>query len=1088
MATGKRAVISFSWSFLLCLAFSLQLQAGVEQESGLYPVYNFSPKQYNALAQNWGCLQDQRGIMYFANNQGVLEYDGSTWNLIKVSTGSLVRSLEMDNSGRIFVGAVNEFGFLRPDSIGQMTYVSLLSGLDEEYREFSDVWKIHSTNSGMVFQCYHHIFIWNNDSIHTIHSEEEIHESFYADNVLYIKFSESGLARLVGDRFIPVNSSEKFSDKVIFGMITLKPGKILVITESDGLYYLEYSAGDFSTDRVRKIRTAEDKLLQNIEIYGAIRIDEERISIGTWGYGAVIMDTSFNLVTFLDKSSGLQDDIVQGQFVDQTGNLWLALSNGISRVEINTPMTQFTDSKGLPGTIQAITRFNGKIYATTNVGLFYLDQEPYAPSLSDFSQPVFRAVPGIDIECWDMITFSFRGEEILLVLTNTDIVEVTRDNRTKSLLSEYPYDLYQSKLDSARVFVGLESGLVSFRRENGKWIPEGYIEEIHENITNIAEDHMGNLWMGTPEDVVLRMHIRNFKDNRIGEYTISRYGAEEGLPEGPFIISQYKGPPIVATNRGLYKYIMQEDRFEPDSSYGEQFADDTYYIHRVTEFTDPQIWMVTFSESAESRYGVGYLNQVSAGKFEWISAPFARLSEGIIHAIYPDKDGIVWLGGEEGLFRFDYKTEKDYNQDYKAYIRKIEVGDGGLVFGGNFFNHAGIIGMYQTTELKPVLPYSKNSLVFNFSAQPSEDESFMKFSYILEGNDKAWSDWTDENYRPYTNLHEGKYIFRVKARNIYGHISEEATYEFTILAPWYRKWWAYILYVLLASALVYIIVKVYTRQLREIIRERTAEVVAQKEVIEEKNKDIMDSIQYAQKIQRALLPPEDDLSKLDLDGFILFLPRDVVSGDFYWLAKQDGKVITVAADCTGHGVPGAFMSMLGVAFLNNIVGAQGIVKPSEILNELRAEVIAALKQKGEEGEQKDGMDLALHVIDYNKMIIEFAGANNPLIMIRDEEILQVKADRMPIGIHERAGDPFNNHEMEARKGDVLYTFSDGFQDQFGGPGNKKFMIKKLKELFLQIHQKPMDEQKTILKKAFYDWIVPYDAEQVDDVIVIGIRI
>ncbi len=1088
MATGSRKIISFTLQLFLCLASSSQLRAGITQEAGLYPVYNFSPKEYNALAQNWSCLQDQRGIMYFANNQGVLEYDGSNWSLIKVRAGSSVRSLVMDNSGRIFVGAVNEFGFLEPDSIGQMTYSSLSVQLNETQSEFNDVWKIHSTNRGIVFQCYHHVFIFQNDSIHTIYSEEEIHESFYADNILYIKFSESGLARLMGDRFVPINSTEKFNDMVIFGMIPMQPGKILIITESDGLFYLDYSPGNFSTDHVKRIRTPEDKLLQNIEIYGAIRIDEKRISLGTWGYGAVIIDTAFNLVAFLDKSSGLQDDIVQGQYVDQTGNLWLALSNGISRVEINTPMTKFTDSKGLPGTIQAITRFNDRIYATTNVGLFYLDQEPYAPSLSDFSQPVFRAVPGIEIECWDMITFSYREEKILLVLTNTDIVEVTSNNQTKSLLVEYPYDLYQSKLDSARVFVGLESGLASLYRENGQWTLEGYIEGVHENITNISEDHIGNLWMGTPEDVVLRMHIRNFKDNRIGEFTISRYGEEEGLPEGPFIISQYKGPPIVATNRGLFKYKLHEDRFEPDSSYGTRFADETYYIHRVTEFTDPQIWMVTFSETAELKYGVGYLNQISSSEFEWISAPFARLSEGIIHAIYPDKDGIVWLGGEEGLFRFDYNTGKNYGQDFKAYIRKIELSDGGLIFGGSFFNHAGIVGMYQTSNLKPVLPYSQNSLVFNYSAQPGEDESFLKFSYILEGNDKAWSNWTTENYRPYTNLHEGKYIFRVKARNIYGHISEEATYEFSILAPWYRKWWAYILYVLLAAVLVYTIVKVYTRQLREIIRERTAEVVAQKEVIEEKNKDIMDSIQYAQKIQRALLPPEDDLSKLDLDGFILFLPRDIVSGDFYWLAKQDGKVITVAADCTGHGVPGAFMSMLGVAFLNNIVGAQGIVRASDILNELRAEVIAALKQKGQEGEQKDGMDLALHVIDYNKMNIEFAGANNPLILIRDNEIIQIKADRMPIGIHERAGEPFNNHEMEAQKGDVLYTFSDGFQDQFGGPDNKKFMIKKLKELFLEIHPKPMDEQKKILEKSFYDWIVPFDAEQVDDVIVIGIRI
>ena len=411
------------------------------------------------------------------------------------------------------------------------------------------------------------------------------------------------------------------------------------------------------------------------------------------------------------------------------------------------------------------------------------------------------------------------------------------------------------------------------------------------------------------------------------------------------------------------------------------------------------------------------------------------------------------------------------------------------MFGGTFQDNRNIQTLVQPVSMKPVLPYQNNSsMIFNYSAGPGEDRNFTRYSYFLEGNDISWSEWVPESKKEYTNLREGKYVFHVRARNINWQISTEATYEFTILAPWYRKRWAYLLYVLLAGFVIYTFVKVYTRQLRQIIRERTAEVVTQKEVIEEKNKDIMDSIQYAKKIQQALLPPEDDLGKLNVDGFILFLPRDVVSGDFYWLAKQGSKVITVAADCTGHGVPGAFMSMLGVAFLNNIVEVKGIIKASDILNELRADVIAALKQKGQEGEQKDGMDIALHVIDYDKMTLEFAGANNPLILIRDDRIIQLKPDRMPIGIHERADESFVNNVMDARRGDVLYTFSDGYQDQFGGPDNKKFMARKLKELLLKIHRKPMSEQKKILEKTFFDWISSSSVNQVDDVIVIGVRV
>jgi len=700
-----------------------------------------------------------------------------------------------------------------------------------------------------------------------------------------------------------------------------------------------------------------------------------------------------------------------------------------------------------------------------------------------------------EMECWNLITFKNKGEEILLVVMNTHVMQIDRNNQRDIVLEEIPWTLYQSKLDPARVFVGLESGLASIYRSGGRWIREGRIEGIDEEITQLSEDFIGNLWLGTPEISVIKLNILSFENNRIKDFSITRYDSSFGLPEGPFVFSQTVGPLNIGTNKGIYKYVAHENRFVPDSTFGSQFADGSKYIHRMIRDEDSDIWMVTASEGGEKPYKVGYLKQSGNNQYVWIADPFKKISENLIHAIFIDDHKVIWMGGSEGLFRFDGKIRKDYEIPYWAYIRSINLSEGQNIFGGTYFSETGLNILTQPDLLKPTLPFSNNSLVFNYAAQSGEDESFLQFSYFLEGNDTRWSDWSAETKKEYTNLHEGKYIFHVKARNIYNHVSNEAVYEFTILAPWYRKWWAYILYVIFASAIVYVIVKVYTRQLRQIIKERTAEVVRQKdeiekqkEEIEEKNNDIMDSIKYAKKIQTALLPPEEDMSRLGLDGFILFLPRDIVSGDFYWIGKKNGKAITVAADCTGHGVPGAFMSMLGISFLNNIIGAAREVKANEILNELRAQVIKHLRQKGQEGEQKDGMDLALHIIDKENKKIEFAGANNPLILIRNEEIIQIKADRMPIGIHERADEPFQNHEMEVFGGDVLYTFSDGFQDQFGGPENKKFMIKKLKELFVEISKKSMDEQKEILRTTFFDWMKTGGTEQIDDVIVIGIRI
>jgi hypothetical protein len=1077
------------YSSILCLAASFQTVTGQNSESGRYPVYNFSPIEYEAVEQNWCATQDPRGIMYFGNNQGVLEYDGENWNLIPTETGSPVKSIAVDENGRIFLGSIGEFGYLIPDSIGRFDYYRLSDKLEEEYQDFSEIWETHLTKNGIVFQSYNQLFIWNGDSLRVIPSEDQMHESFYVRNRLFIRYRHSGLGYLSGDKILPLNGGKIFTEISIYGMLELTDGGILIVTEQDGFYKLEIPDENPDRAKIKKIKTKNDLLFSNVAIFNALRINPNRISLGTWGFGTIIIDSLYNIIAIIDKDAGLQDPIVQGQYIDASGKLWLALSSGISRVEVQTPLTQFSDDEGLTGTIQAITRSNGKIYATTNMGLFYMDHEFYDPDISQFTRPVFNRVETIEGECWNMITFRNEEDAALLVATNINLTELTNDNVNDEVLVGYIYSLYQSKLDPNRVYVGLESGLTSIYRKDGRWEQEGYITEIKEKITSLSEDHVGNLWMGTDDEGVLKLNIKSFEGTRINEYTITRYHQEEGLPVGPCIVSQFKGPPTIATNKGLYKFNLIDETFRPDSGYGIQFADGSLYIHRISESPEPEIWMETYNESAEEfRYGVGYLKEIEPNVYTWIGDPFKRLSETVVHAIYRENDGIVWLGGSLGLFRYEMDLPTETQKDYNAFIRGVELGSGELMFGGTYSDRRNIQSMIQQGSLKPVLPFRDNSLVFNYSAQPGEDESFTRYSYFLEGNDRDWSGWIPEVKKEYTNLREGKYVFRVRAKNVYGHISNEATYEFSILAPWYRKWYAYISYVLIAIVVVYLIVKVYTRQLRQIIRERTAEVVAQKEVIEEKNKDIMDSILYAKKIQQALLPPEDDLGKLDLEGFIFFLPRDVVSGDFYWLAKQDGKIITVAADCTGHGVPGAFMSMLGVAFLNNIVEVKGIIKASDILNELRSEVITALKQKGHEGEQKDGMDVALHIIDYDKMTIEFAGANNSLVLIRDNNIIHVKADRMPIGIHERAKESFKNHVMDAKKGDVLYTFSDGFQDQFGGPENKKFLAKNLRELFLEIHQKPMVEQKITLEKVFYDWISSYEAVQIDDVIIIGIRI
>ena len=288
---------------------------------------------------------------------------------------------------------------------------------------------------------------------------------------------------------------------------------------------------------------------------------------------------------------------------------------------------------------------------------------------------------------------------------------------------------------------------------------------------------------------------------------------------------------------------------------------------------------------------------------------------------------------------------------------------------------------------------------------------------------------------------------------------------------------------------------------KEEIENQRDEIMAQRDHIEAQSKEIQASITYAQRIQRALLTPDETIDSVFPDHFLLYKPRDIVSGDYYWVGQFGDNKVCIVADCTGHGVPGGFLSVLGMSNLNHIVGQD--ISPDVILNHLRDTIISNLRQENDslatsEGpldvaaildslnRSRDGMDVAAYVVNERQMKLSFAGANNPLILIRDNEVRVLKADRMPVGIYARL-DPFGCTTIDIKKGDCLYTFSDGFQDQFGYESGKKFMNRRLRDLLLEIHQRPMAEQKDILNIVYEEWRGPAE-NQTDDVVIMGVRI
>ena len=445
-------------------------------------------------------------------------------------------------------------------------------------------------------------------------------------------------------------------------------------------------------------------------------------------------------------------------------------------------------------------------------------------------------------------------------------------------------------------------------------------------------------------------------------------------------------------------------------------------------------------------------------------------------ATYIDNEGNLWFGTVEGVTRYSPKYERKDVVPPLTHITKMRV---------NLKERPLVKGMK--------LNYKENSIIFDYHSICLTNPDAVQYKIMLEGADNEWQPITKQTMETYSALRPGKYTFMVKARNSIGMWNEEPiSFSFQIKPPFYKTWWFIIMCIILGIFGIVTYIKVHERHLikekkilEEKVKERTIEITRMNEELAMKNKDITDSIRYAKRIQFAMLNPDLPFK----EAFILFKPKDIVSGDFFWLLEYKGLEYFAAVDCTGHGVPGAFMSIIGHNSLDKIVKEYGVTEPGEILSQLNREVTMTLHQQIEKSQidaVKDGMDLSLTCYDPKKNTLQYAGAYNPLILIRNSEIIEIKGDKFAIGrSDENLEKKFTNHELEIQKGDTIYLFSDGYADQFGGEKGKKFMIKPLKNLLVAIQEKSIDEQKDMLDHTIETWKGEY--EQVDDILIMGRR-
>jgi serine phosphatase RsbU (regulator of sigma subunit) len=450
------------------------------------------------------------------------------------------------------------------------------------------------------------------------------------------------------------------------------------------------------------------------------------------------------------------------------------------------------------------------------------------------------------------------------------------------------------------------------------------------------------------------------------------------------------------------------------------------------------------------------------------------------NAVFQDQSGILYFGTTEGIVTYNPERDNRHKLPPFTNISRLIISD-----------------KVYDPEVPIVLPFNRYRLRIEFVGLNYRDPESVRYQYKLQGHDPEWSDVTDQNFASYSRLEDGEYVFLLRSYNSDG-LTREApvAIHIRIKPPVWKTWWFIALMAVLALMFVMLYIKVRERKQRRLqeyleneLAARTREVMEQKEVIEIKNRDITDSINYAKRIQTSMLPPVKKLQKHFSGYFVFYSPRDIVSGDFYWFDRvNEHKFVVVCADSTGHGVPGAFMSMIGSTLIKDISQKVCDSSPSAMLRMLDQELRHMLNQNSEdESKSGDGIDIMICEIDLRTHYVRYASAMRPMIIYRNGEEYFVKGSRSSVGGHyEREDNDFEDEGIQLTKGDIIYLFSDGYSDQFGGPMGKKFKMVRLKNMLQEIHQKPMDEQFTLVKNTFGEWKENY--EQVDDVLFMGIKI
>ncbi len=1140
------------------------------QAQGFPHFTNFTTNDGLALDAIACSIIDKSGNLWFGTyGGGVSRYDGKSFTNYTTAQGlanNVVRSITEDKSGNLWFGT-DGGGLSRYDGKSFTNYTTAQGLANNVVRSITEdksgnLW--FGTSGGGVSR-YDGKSFTNYTTAQGLANNVVVSITEDKSGNLWFGTEGGGVSRYDGKSFTNYTTAQGLANNVVVSITEDKSGNLWFGTDGGGVS--RYDGKSFTN------YTTAQGLANNV----VVSITEDKsgnLWFGTYGGGVSRYDgKSFTNYT---TAQGLANNTIWCITEDKSGNLWFGTSGGGVSCYDGKSFTNYTTAQGLANNVVVsitedksgnlwfgtegggVSRYDGKSFTnyTTAQGLA---NNVVVSITEDKSGNLWFGTYGGGVSRYD--GKSFTNYTTAQGLANNTIWSITEDKSGNLWFGTYGggvsrydgksftnYTTAQGLANnvvrsitedkSGNLWFGTEGGGVS--RYDGKSFTNYTTAQglANNTIWCITEDKSGNLWFGTDGGGVSRYDGKSF----------TNYTTAQGLPDDAVtqVVMDKNGKNIIiATNFGVAVGLS----FTPPSNSPKGGRVEVPFQNNLSneELKNYDLVLETFNSATgypvkDVNAGQNCLFQDSKGIY-WagtgsdatalVRIDFNALNRNpkpptpVLYKIKLNEENICYysLPSEaEALEAIDSITQSQQEiTTYGKLLSQQELDTLHKKFAGIEFD--GITKFYPIPQ-NLVLPYEHNNVTFEFNAVQLSRSHLLNFQYMLEGYDKTWSPVLKKREATFGNISEGTYTFKLKAQYTgpdgNNQWSEVLTYTFKVLPPWYRTWRMYTLYALTLIGIVYLIIKQQTKKLKQRQKEleykidiATEDIREQKHIIEEKHKEITDSINYAERIQKSFLATKEHLEANLKDYFVLFKPKDVVSGDFYWSATlNNGMFALVTADSTGHGVPGAIMSLLNITSLEKAIETN--TNPLEILNSTRKTIIERLKKDGSEQGGKDGMDASLIVYDFanNKLII--AAANNPVWIVRsvtsssDEgayrevktdnssryeqsstrtdniEVIELKPDKMPVGKHDKDSVSFTQQEIQLQTGDVVYTLTDGFPDQFGGEKGKKFMSKNLREFLAKNANLPMHEQKQLLEKTFSDWVG--DLEQVDDVTVIGVRI